>query len=208
MKNKKLITLLVCLAMSFASVGALSSCGNKSDVEVPEGMKEAYSEEDIFYLFIPSSWTYERGFGMPYAYFSATDTSNVSVMLYMLDSDVETTTAVSGEAPSESTSAESTDAENPKAKYINAYWSKFTSESNNTLPSFAMVSQGETTLNNYYAQDYVYTHKTGGVTYKHRAVVTYYGEMIVCFTYSSTEANYDKHIADVDDMLANFAFKK
>ena len=28
MRNKKLITLLVCLAMSVASVGAMSSCGD------------------------------------------------------------------------------------------------------------------------------------------------------------------------------------
>ena len=205
---KKIICALLLLAMCFT----VTSCKG-SDVEVPDGMKEAYSEEDIFYLFIPTSWTYERGFGMPYAYFSASDTSNVSVMLYMPD-DVTETTAVSDDTTSAetTTAAEVTTAtpevQNPKAPYNNAYWTNFTKEANETLTSFALESFKETTLNNHFAHDYVYTHKIGNVEYKHRAVITYYAGMIVCFQYSSTVENYDKHIADVDDMLAHFAFKK
>lgn len=207
---KKIICALLFLVICFTAI----SCSGGSKVEVPDGMKEAYSEDDIFYLFIPSSWTYERGFGMPYAYFSATDTSNVSVMLYMPDDYAETTTS-----PESTTAAENTttatevttvvpETQNPKAPFINAYWDNFTSEANATLTSYNLESFKETTLNNHFAHDYVYTHKTGGIDYKHRAVVTYYGGMIVCFTYSSTAENYDKHIADVDDMLAHFTFKK
>ena len=206
---KKIICAILLLVICIGTV----SCGQGSDVEVPDGMKEAYSEEDIFYLFIPSSWTYERGFGMPYAYYSASDMSNISVMLYMLDENEEgmsVTTAENGESVTTQTveTTVPTETQNPKAPYINAYWENFVEESNTTLPSFNLESFKETTLNNHFAHDYVYTHKTGGISYKHRAVVTYYGEMIVCFTYSSTAENYDKHIAEVDDMLAHFAFKK
>ena len=207
---KKIICALLLLVICFTAV----SCGKGSKVEVPDGMKEAYSEEDIFYLFIPSSWTYERGFGMPYAYFSASDTSNVSVMLYIPDDYTETTTTSAENTTSAeiTTLAEETtltpEVQNPKAPFINAYWDNFTSEANATLQSFDLESFKETTLDNYFAHDYVYTHQTGGVDYKHRAVITYYAGMIVCFTYSSTAENYDKHIADVDDMLAHFTFKK
>ena len=46
MRNKKLITLLVCLAMSVASVGALSSCGEKFECLVSEEDLKALKAED------------------------------------------------------------------------------------------------------------------------------------------------------------------
>lgn len=202
---------VICVILLVVICAFAVSCGDSSKVEIPNGMKAAYEESDLFYFFIPSEWTYDRGHDMPYAYFSATDTSNVMIMLYMLD-DAEITTVPDGTTAASDTEAADTTTsetpENPRAAYIDKYWSDFTKEANTTLQAFELLEQTETTLNDYYAHSYVYTQKTGGVTYKHRAVVTYYGDMIVCFTYTATEENYDKHAADVDNMLAEFKFKK
>ena len=61
MRNKKLITLLVCLAMSMASVGIMSSCGDKVDEQSSstesvngessvDSSSDSSSEEDTVYV--------------------------------------------------------------------------------------------------------------------------------------------------------------
>jgi len=85
--------LLTVLCLTFAV-----SCTEKaSDIEVPNGMKLASGESDIYCLFVPNSWTVKRGYDSSAAYYSATDTSNVVVTTYILPSDITVGTAAEDE---------------------------------------------------------------------------------------------------------------
>lgn len=197
---KKIICVFVLLIMCFSIV----SCG-QSEVKVPDGMKQASESTDLFYLFVPANWTYSRGHNMPYAYVSESDTSNVSVVLYMINESEITTSGTTAILPNEETAAQT----NPREPYIDHFWSEF--DKNAVLSygeSFGLIEESDAVLDGLYAKQFVYSEKTGGQTYKHLAVVTYYGGMIVCFTYTSTEKNYDSHLSEVNLMLKEFKFKK
>ncbi len=195
---KKVVCVMLLLAICLLTV----SCGG-SEVEVPAGMKIASGDSELYYLFVPNAWSIRES-SPPVAFISATDMSNVTVVAYVLETEVESTTA--------GTAAEGDEAEvvNPRAPYIDAFWKEFCDDANTTLRAFQQVGEPIDTqqLGGQYAKQYVYTHKTGDVDYKHRMAVTYYGEMIIYLLYSSTAENYDSHAADVDNIIKEFLFKQ
>lgn len=194
---------LVCVCLLLAVCIGAVSCGN-AKVDVPSGMKLASEESDSFYLFVPTAWSFKRAYDMPYAYYSASDASNITVMQYIIPAENDTDTAT---GTATETAAE-TEKQNPRAPYIDKYWEGFLKEADVSLSAFAVLETTETALNDYYAKQYVYTQKTAGVEYKHRQIVTYDGSMIFCLTYSAKAENYDSHTEDVDKIFTEFKFKK
>ena len=189
---KRIISVLLLAIICVFTV----SCGDKSEVKVPDGMKQISNEDDLFYLFVPSNWTSDRGYGNPYAYVSGNDNSNVTVMFYILDNETVDSNA---------------SAENPKEPYIDAYWKTFEESLENGFLAYSLSeteSNSTITLDSLYSKQYVYTVKTkDNAEYKCRSVVTYHGEMIFCFTYTAETKNYDTHKADVDKIISEFKFK-
>ncbi len=190
---KKVVSVLLLLAICVLTV----SCGG-AEVSVPDGMKIASGENELYYLFVPNAWSIRES-SPPVAFVSATDMSNVTVVAYVLETDVEA-----------GTTDGSAEVVNPRAPYIDAFWNEFCADANETLIAFQQVGEPIDTqqLGEQYAKQYVYTHKAGGVEYKHRMAVTYYGEMIIYLIYSSTSEHYDSHAADVDQMIKEFKFKQ
>ncbi|MBR2478878.1 MAG: hypothetical protein IKB47_00550 [Clostridia bacterium] len=189
---KKIVCILLLLVICVMTV----SCSG-SEVKVPDGMKLASGSGELYYLFVPNAWTVKEGSSAS-AFVSASDMSNVSVVAYVLQNEVET------EGGDEAA------AQNPRAPYIDAFWSEFCADAGKTLIAFDVSDEviDTQTLGGFYAKQFVYTHTTGGVEYKHRMAVTYYGEMIIYLLYSSTAENYDSHAADVDNIIKEFQFKQ
>ena len=169
------------------------SCSKKSDdVAIPDGMKLISEEDDLFYFFVPNEWTGDRGYGNPYAFVSGSDNSNVNVMFHLLSEAPET--------------------DGTRKPYIEAYWTEFENSVEKGFYSYSLIESEckDTTLGggDIYAKQYVYTVKNmASEEYKCRAVVTWYGQMICCLTYTSSVENYDSHAADVDKIIAEFKFK-
>lgn len=183
---KKFICFVLIAMICLVAVG----CGN--DIEIPDGMKLASGDEELYYFFVPSSWEVKRGYDMPYAYYSAGDPSNVNVTVYYPeDLKVETTTE---------------SATDPRKPYIDAYWTIFTEETKN-LNEFTLVETKDAKLGGVYAEEFIYTEKTGGTVYRHRAAITYHGGLIFSLTYTSTEANFDIHQGDVNSIFKEFKLK-
>lgn len=192
MKRFVCIILFAVLCLTFAV-----SCTEKaSDIQVPNGMKLASGESDIYCLFVPNSWTVKRGYDSTAAYYSANDTSNVVVTTYILPSDLTVGTAAEDE--------------NEKSPYIDAYWNELKSKAGNTFKNFAVVEEGKEypVSDGYYAKQYIYTLTADGKDFKYRALVTYFRGAIICFTYTSTAETFDLHQADVDKMLTEFKLLK
>ena len=189
---KKIVCILLLLVICAMTV----SC-SASEVEVPDGMKLASGSGELYYLFVPNAWTVKEG-SPASAFVSASDMSNVSVVAYVLKNEVKTE------------GGDDAAAQNPRAPYIDAFWEEFCADASTTLVEFDVSEEviDTQTLGGYYAKQFVYTHKTGRVEYKHRMAVTYYGEMVVYLLYSSTVENYDSHGADVDSIIKEFKFKQ
>ncbi len=206
---KRIVSILLLMIICVMAV----SC-SEAEVKIPDGMKLASGEGALYYFFVPNAWTVKDG-NPPTAFISATDMSNVSVIAYVLEAPNADETTVADTTSAETTAADTTSVdttveENPRAPFINAFWNEFCADAKTTLNEFTVVGDIIDTqqLGGFYAKQYVYTHKTGGVEYKHRMAVTYYGEMIIYVIYSSTAENYDSHAADVDKIIKEFQFKQ
>lgn len=200
---KKIVCALLLLIICFSA----TSCGEAS-IEVPNGMKLASEEQDPYYLFIPSGWAYDRGYNMPYAYHSASDTSNVMVMLYQAPVDANDSNSDTEEKVSET--LDPTVETNVREPYIRDFWSKFQKDAVDLYgTSYELLEETASALGGYYAIQYTYSEKIGTETYKHISVVTFLGSsnLFVCFTYTAKESNFDKHLSDVNTMIKEFKFK-
>ena len=202
---KKILIALFLLAVCLFTV----SCGDSDKVDAPDGMKLASSDNDRFYLFVPSSWTVDVSHGGPYAYYSSSDASNISANFYMPDAETTDTstdttdTTVSDTAVDTTAKAES----NPREKYIDTYWNTFADSMNATVKEFTLIDSVETTLDSIYSKQYVYSFKIDDTVYKCRMVVTYpVQDLVFCLTYTSTPDNYDKHNAEFDKVISSFKF--
>lgn len=199
---KKIIIALLLLTACLFSV----SCGASDKVDVPDGMKLASSDSDRFYLFVPSSWTVDTSHGGPYAYYSASDASNISANFYMPEAEVTDVTSSDPDANTTDADTTSTDS-NPREKYIDSYWNTFIDSMNATVKDFTVIDESETTLDGVYSKQYVYSFKIDQTVYKCRMVVTYPAQnLIFCLTYTSTPENYDTHISEVEKMISEFKF--
>ena len=54
---------------------------------------------------------------------------------------------------------------------------------------------------------YEYTLTIDGVVYRYRQYIAAYRSMMYSLTYTATEANFDKHTAELADIVAAFAFR-
>ena len=199
---KKIIVSLLLIMVCLFTI----SCGEGNKVSVPDGMKLASSDNDRFYLFVPASWTVDVAHGGPYAYYSASDASNVSVNFYISE-DVSSTTDTTNLTDTSVSGTETTKQTNPREKYIDAYWNTFVQSMNTTVSEFKVIDVTETTLDSIYAKQYIYSFNLDNAVYKCRMVVTYPAQdLIFCLTYTSLEVNYDKHSSEIDKVIAEFKF--
>ena len=74
---KKILTLFLTIALTVASLGALTSCADSSDV--PEGMKLVAGGEELgYYFYAPEGWAVSNVGEIKSAFVSRIDTSSVS----------------------------------------------------------------------------------------------------------------------------------
>ncbi len=200
---KKIIIALFLIVICMFTV----SCGDADKVDVPDGMKLASSDNDRFYLFVPNSWTTDVAHGGPYAYYSSSDASNISVNFYMPEAESTDTTAADTETDTTVANTTTATKANPREKYIDSYWNTFVESMNATVAEFTVIDTVETTLDSIYSKQYIYSFKIDQTVYKCRMVVTYPAQnLIFCLTYTSTPENFDKHTAEVDKVISEFKF--
>lgn len=172
---KKILIMIVCAFMLVSLVGC-------SEQGAPEGMQNAASENEGFYLFVPKSWTVNNSSGVASAYYSASvDRSNVSLTCTLTDDNYLS---------------------------VEQYVSHTTESLGKLLDDFAVVSApAETKLGGAAALTFDYTATVNGIPYKYRQIVSAYKDIFYVFTYTSTVDCFDAHLTDVDSIVAYFTFK-
>ena len=186
---KRIISVLMALAVVISAAVLFSSCGNEDGA--PNGMKIASAAKAPYRFYVPDSWQCDVASGATTAYCSATDTSNVSVMTFTLehsDSDVA------------------------------EWWKSFKEDFNNTYEDFEVETEDgeDLKLDGKDAKKWVFsgalTHGDQKDEYKFMQVAAVNTSAlsmpeVYVITYTSSPEIFDSHLDQVKLMIDNFKFK-
>lgn len=150
------------------------------DAEAPEGMQLASNDDVAYRFYVPAQWTLDRRLPTSSAYVSESDRSNVSVTVYMPDSDHMT---------------------------AEEYFDMVQTELKNTLQEVSDASVEETELDGRPARIYTYRANVGGDTYCFVQTVAAYRGMVYTITYTATPEHYEEHLAEYRAILSAFDFR-
>lgn len=196
--TKRTVSLFLILALTVFSALLLVSCSGSAD-GAPEGMKLISGEDADYLFYVPSGsyWIGDVKTGATTAYYSNTDTSNVSVMDFTVNATDYT---------------------------AEDWWNSFQADFKNTYRDFTVVSSESAVLDGVDALRTVFTGKmTVGVDpstgedvereYKFMQISaikkgTLSAPKAYVFTYTSLNdgETYEAHIDDVEKMVENFKF--
>ena len=171
---KRLIAFLLLLVLAVSMV----ACGEDG---VPDGMKNAASENAQFYLYVPESW-FEQTDGGVCGALSPLGEANVIVTTYLADTYYT-----------------------PKT-----FWEeKCQKDYAAVLSELAVVEAEckETTMGGMNAYQVVFTHKMGNDTYKQLQVIAVASNMVYTLQYTAKLADYDTNTEDVESIRANFTLR-
>ena len=172
---KRWIALLLLLVLATSLV----ACGGEDGV--PDGMKNAATENAKFYLYVPESW-FEQTDGGVCGALSPLGEANVIVTTYLSDTYYS-----------------------PKS-----FWEeKCQKDYDAVLSDLALVEVDckDTTMGGMNAYQVVFTHKMGNETYKQLQVFAVDSNMIYTLQYTAKLADYDTNIEDVEMIRANFTLR-
>lgn len=156
-----------------------------SDVAAPDGMKLASFDRGAFRLFVPSDWRIASQNGVALSYVSDADRSSVSMIPYMPDED---------------------------SMSIPEYFALCEKSYAASLPGYTLVSKTEfhhdtdtsdswtIKMGGRVANRYEYKATVDGVEYHYLQYVASYATMFYVLTYTSTEALFDSHLSQVEQI--------
>lgn len=171
----KKLTRIALIALTVLIALSLFSCGKKDD-GVPAGMKRASDEMADFTLYVPEEWNVDMATAAVGAYYSASDPSSVSVMAWGL---------------------EYADAN------LDDWWEINLSEIEKVFTNVEIISEDNLDVDGLYAKRYVYSASLGDYDYTIMQAACLKRGAVYLFTYESIPENYDAHLTEVDEMLAN-----
>lgn len=151
--------------------------------DAPEGMKACFGKDVAYRFYVPADWVIDPDSPIYAAYVGA-DRTSVSVVPYM-----------------------------PTVERLSVaeYFTMTREQLEKVYGEGAMVVDEEKThkenLGSREATVYEYTLTIDGVVYRYRQYIAAYRSMMYSLTYTATEENFDKHMAELADIVAAFAFR-
>lgn len=151
--------------------------------DAPAGMKACFGDDVAYRFYVPADWVIDPDSPIYAAYVEA-DRTSVSVVPYM-----------------------------PTVERLSVaeYFTMTREQLEKVYGEGAMVVDEDQThkekLGSREATVYEYTLTINGVVYRYRQYIAAYRSMMYSLTYTATEANFDKHTAELADIVAAFAFR-
>lgn len=197
---KKSLFTLICLLTSLLLI--LSGC---SESEAPDGYQNVASDRESFYFYVPTTWVSNTSGGTASAYYSSDDYSNVSFTCMVID-------------PGEMDD-------------LQEYMDITLAELEAVLPDFRKFTTVEVPVSDGTAEDtsapetivgtvvtpvtidgretiaFEYECTLSGQSYSYMQVVTMKDDFFYIFTYTSLTENYEKHLDEVNQIVAYITFK-
>lgn len=169
---KKFVVLLLALLM-------LAGCA-KDEAGVPDNMQLASREDVAYCLYVPKTWNVNTDSGVSSAYYSSTDSSNVSVMSYYPEAE---------------------------SMSIDDYWKLTEAEYQTSFQGYSFVSSETTLLGGRKAGKYTFDLTVGTEQVRMMQVIAAYDSMFYIFTYTSAPETFDSHAEEVQTIVDNFTFR-
>lgn len=172
---KRLIAILLLLVLAASCV----ACGGEDGV--PDGMKNAATENAKYELYVPESW-FEQNDGGICGALAPLGNANVIVTTYLADTYYT-----------------------PKS-----FWEeKCKKDFEAVLKELAVVENEtkETTMGGMNAYQVVFTHKIGNDTYKQLQVIAVDQNMVYTLQYTAKIADFATNLEDVESIRANFRLR-
>lgn len=148
-----------------------------SDVAAPAGMKLISTDERAYRFFVPTNWIVNNRTDATAAYVSSSDSSNVSVQMYMTSNEAQT---------------------------VEEYWTVCENSYKELFAKCELMSSSQIEMDGIGAMRYDISVSTGGSDYKITQAIVKKGSVFYCITYTALSENYDKHTADVQKMIESF----
>ena len=150
-------------------------------VQAPEGMKLISTDARPYRFYVPSSWIVNNRTENTAAYASESDSSNVSVQMYMTSDENQT---------------------------VEQYWTSLEESYQKLFASYELISATDIKMSGLDARRYDIKVTTGGAEYRMTQAIVKKGVVFYCVTYTATPEIYDKHLADVQKMIDNFYIRR
>lgn len=150
-------------------------------VTPPEGMKLASTDKLPYRFFVPTSWKINEKTASAAAYVSDTDSSNVSVQMYMMGDD--------------------------SPKTVEDYFAKCEKSYKEMFSSYALESVTDIKLDSVAGKQYIYSLTSGGESFKQLQAIVRKGEVYYTVTYTAKAELFEKHMNDVKKMLETFIIR-
>lgn len=185
--KKSLISLI---ALLFSLILVLSGCS--SDEGAPDGYKNVATDNESFRFYVPTTWVDNTPSGTSSAYYSSDDYSNVSFTCMVIEPGVTDTLETYKETALKEFAA------------VLPAFKEFASEpklDENGMEIAPPSIDGRETL------IFEYECTLGEDNYKYKQAVTMKDDFFYIFTYTSLAENYEKHLADVDQIISYVKFK-
>ena len=149
------------------------------DVATPDGMKLISTDERPYRFFVPENWVTNNKTGFSAAYYSSTDSSNVSLQYLILDSF-------------------------EMDKTVEEYFAECEERYKKVFESYTLLSTEDITMDGVAAKKYTYTIVSGGIEYKQMQAIVERGSTMYVLTYTALPENFESHLGDVDKMIEHF----
>lgn len=147
-------------------------------VTPPEGMKLASTDKLPYRFFVPISWKINDKAASAAAYVSDSDSSNVSVQMFMMNDNSPTT--------------------------VDEYFKKCEKSYKEMFSSYNLDSATDITMDSVKGKQYTYSLTSGGENYKQLQAIVRKGEVYYTITYTAQAELFDKHMNDVKRMIEAF----
>lgn len=149
------------------------------NVEIPEGMKLISTDERPYRFFVPENWVTNNKTDFSAAYYSSSDSSNVSLQYLILDSF-------------------------EMDKTVEEYFAECEDRYEKVFESYELLTAEDITMDGTAAKKYTYTVVSGGVTYTQMQAIVEKGSTMYVLTYTALPENFDSHLGDVEKMIEHF----
>ncbi|MBE6634228.1 MAG: DUF1795 domain-containing protein [Ruminococcaceae bacterium] len=149
----------------------------------PEGMRAAFGDDVAYCFYVPSSWEVCMDEQI-YSAYVPSDMSGVSVVPYMPQTEQMSV-----------------------AQYF-AMSEDMMKKMMREESDYNLLQSGEKAqLGGREATVYEFTLRIGGVNYRYRQYIAAYKSMIYALTYTATEANFEAHLNELDQIVGAFVFR-
>ena len=148
------------------------------EVTPPEGMKLASTDKLPYRFFVPTSWKINEKTASAAAYVSDSDSSNVSVQMYMMSDDSPTT--------------------------VEDYFAKCEKSYKEIFSAYLLESTTDIKLDSVAGKQYIYSLTSGGEDFKQLQAIVRKGEVYYTITYTAKTELFEKHLNDVKRMIETF----